>query len=121
MVAGLETLKLLDDSVYEKLEKSSANLHEGLIGQAEKAGIPITVQRVGSMITVFFTDKPVKNLGDASTSDHDRFAKFFNFMLKNGIHLPPSGYETWFVSTAHEESVIRKTVDIAGKAFESLK
>ncbi|UCE67630.1 MAG: glutamate-1-semialdehyde 2,1-aminomutase [Candidatus Zixiibacteriota bacterium] len=121
MVAGIETLKLLDDSVYEKLEKSSAILREGLIRQAEKAGIPITVQGVGSMITVFFTDKQVENLEDASAADHHRFAEFFNFMLNNGVHLPPSGYEACFVSAAHDESVIQKTLDIAGKAFESLK
>jgi glutamate-1-semialdehyde 2,1-aminomutase len=120
MVAGLETLKLLEDSVYEDLEKSSADLQTGLIEQAEKAGIPISIQRVGSMLAVFFADRPVRNLDEASVSDHDRFAKFFNIMLKNGIHLPPSGYEAWFVSTAHDEPAINKTVDIAGKAFKSL-
>jgi len=121
MAAGLHTLKLLDKAAYEKLEKTSAVLAEGLIEKAKKAGIPVTVQRVGSMLTLFFTNKPVRNLEDASVADHDRFAKFFNFMLKNGVHLPPSGYEAWFVSLAHDESVIWKTVDFAGKAFKSLK
>ncbi|UCC81127.1 MAG: glutamate-1-semialdehyde 2,1-aminomutase [Candidatus Zixiibacteriota bacterium] len=121
MVAGLETLKLLNDSVYRGLEKTSKTLEIGLKNAADGAGIPVAVQRVGSMITVFFTNRPVKNLDEASAADHSRFAKFFNFMLKNGIHLPPSGYEAWFVSAAHDETVIRKTVDIAAKAFESLK
>lgn len=121
MVAGLETLKLLDGSVYKSLEKTSGMLEIGLKDGAARARIPVTVQRVGSMITVFFADRPVRNLDDASAADHDRFARFFSFMLKNGIHLPPSGYEAWFVSSAHDESVIRKTVDIAAKAFELLR
>jgi len=121
MVAGLETLKLLDDFAYKDLEKISKMLESGLKNGADKAGIPVTVQRVGSMLTVFFTDKPVRNLDDASAADHARFASFFNFMLNNGIHLPPSGYEAWFVSTEHDESMIHKTLDIAGKAFKSLK
>jgi glutamate-1-semialdehyde 2,1-aminomutase len=120
MAAGLQTLKLLDDAVYKKLEKSSSLLEEGLKNRADKADIPVIIQRVGSMITVFFTDKPVKNLNDASSADHDRFAKFFTHMLRNGIHLPPSGYEAWFVSAAHDQLVIEKTVDVAGSAFKAL-
>ncbi len=120
MAAGLATLRLLDSAVYEKLEKSSKSLQDGLTKQAESAGIPISAQRIGSMITVFFSQKPVANLADASAADHKRFGKFFTFMLENGVHLPPSGYEAWFVSTAHDETVIGNTIDIAGRAFESL-
>lgn len=117
MTAGLETLRLLNDSVYDKLEKTSAMLKDGLIAAAKKTSIPATVQRVGSMITLFFIDRPVKNLDDASAADHAKFARFFTNMLKNGIHLPPSGYEAWFVSAAHDESVIGETIEIAGNAL----
>jgi glutamate-1-semialdehyde 2,1-aminomutase len=120
MTAGLETLRLLDDSVYDKLESSSSMLEEGLIAMASQASIPVIVQRVGSMITVFFIDRPVRNLADASSADHARFAEFFNLMLDCGIHLPPSGYESWFVSTAHYDSTIERTIEIAGKAFRSI-
>ena len=120
MTAGLETLRLLDDSVYESLEKSTAMLHEGICAKAGEASLPATVQRVGSMITLFFIDRQVKNLDDASAADHDRFGKFFGFMLRNGVHLPPSGYEAWFVSAAHDESAIAETVEIAGAAFKSI-
>jgi glutamate-1-semialdehyde 2,1-aminomutase len=96
-------------------------LEQGLNQEAEKAGIPVTIQRVGSMITVFFSDKPVKNMDDAMACDHEKFKKFFTVMLENGIHLPPSGYEAWFVSTAHTEDVIEKTLQVAGKAFEAVK
>jgi len=118
MAAGLQTLRLLDEAIYNKLEKISGMLEEGLKEMADNAGIPVTVQRVGSMITLFFTDKPVRNLDDASSADHKRFAKFFNRMLRSGIHLPPSGYEAWFVSAAHDKAAIDKTIDAAGSAFK---
>jgi glutamate-1-semialdehyde 2,1-aminomutase len=120
MIAGLETLKLLDNSVYQKLNDMSEALQMGLIDAAAKSGISIVVQKVGSMLTLFFTGKAIRNLDDASAANHKRFADFFNHVLGNGIHLPPSGYEAWFVSAAHDETVIQKTIDIAEKAFKSL-
>lgn len=119
MAAGLQTMRLLDESVYNRLEKISGMLEEGLKDVADNAGIPVTVQRVGSMITLFFTDKPVRNLDDASSADHGLFAKFFTRMLRSGIHLPPSGYEAWFVSAAHDKAAIDKTIDAAGSAFKT--
>ena len=121
MTAGLATLKLLDKSVYEKLEKTSALLENGLRQKSESAGIPVSVQRVGSMITVFFTQNRVKNLDDAMAADHDRFRKFFDFMLKNRVHLPPSGYEAWFISAAHDTRNIEKTIELAAQAYKVLK
>lgn len=121
MVAGIETLKLLDESAYQTLEKSSNLLEVGLRDKAKLAGLPVSVQRVGSMITIFFTEKPVKNLDDASATDHEKFAKFFTLMLKAGVHLPPSGYEAWFISTSHDEKTIQTTIDIAENVFNSLK
>jgi len=120
MAAGLQTLRLLDEAVYEKLEQLSGMLEEGLKVGADNAGVPVTVQRIGSMITLFFTDKPVRNLDDASSADHDRFAKFFTRMLQSGIHLPPSGYEAWFISAAHDKAAIDKTVDVAESALKAI-
>lgn len=121
MAAGLETLRLMDDEAYRKLEAVSSMLEEGLIQAAKRTGIAVTVQRVGSMMTVFFIDRAVKNLDDAKAADHYRFGKFFTHMLDNGIHLPPSGYEAWFVSTAHDENIIGRTVEVAEKAFSSIR
>ena len=73
------------------------------------------------MLTFFFADKPVEDYEDARAADHKMFAKFFDFMLKNSIHLPPSGYEAWFISSAHDKTVIQRTLDVAGKAIKSLK
>jgi len=111
MAAGLCTLQLLDAKAYQILEDSSARLETGLNRIAEKLGVQIKVQRVGSMLTLFFTDKPVCNYADAKTCDHAKFAKFFQGMLSNGIHLPPSGYEAWFVSTAHGTKEIDLTLE----------
>ncbi|MEE9553577.1 MAG: glutamate-1-semialdehyde 2,1-aminomutase [candidate division Zixibacteria bacterium] len=119
MTAGLQTLKLLNKSAYDNLEKSSAMLEDGLRNAANSAKIPVSVQRVGSMITVFFSENRVRNLDDALAADHDRFKKFFTFMLKNGVHLPPSGYEAWFVSTAHTSRYIEKTKELAAGAFDT--
>jgi len=120
MTAGLQTLRLLDDNAYQTLEKSSGLLEHGLKKAALSAGISVSIQRVGSMMTVFFTDKPVENLHDASAANHERFKDFFTIMLRNGIHLPPSGYEAWFISTAHDKEAINRTIKTARKAFKSL-
>lgn len=121
MVAGLQTLRLLDDRAYQILEKASSRLQSGLNDAADRAAISVSSQRVGSMLTIFFAGKPVKNLADATAADHDLFKRFFREMLANGIHLPPSGYEAWFVSTAHDDSCIDQTIDIAARIFKSLR
>jgi len=120
MTAGLYTLRNLSDDVYQKLEMISASLQDGLKRKAKKAGASVSIQRVGSMLTVFFTDKPVKNINDAMACDHEKFKKFFTSMLANGVHLPPSGYEAWFISTTHNEDVIEKTIQAAKEAFKAL-
>ncbi|HEY3296481.1 MAG TPA: glutamate-1-semialdehyde 2,1-aminomutase [bacterium] len=117
MAAGLATLELLDDDAYVRLERTSALLEDGLRRVCREAGIPAAIQRVGSMLTLFFSPQPVVNADDASDADHARFAQFFTRMLKSGVHLPPSGYEAWFVSLAHDEHAVQKTVDAARKAL----
>jgi glutamate-1-semialdehyde 2,1-aminomutase len=110
MAAGLCTLKLLDAMAYAKLEQTGAILENGLVGIANKLHIPVKVQRVGSMLTLFFTNSSVTNYPDAKACDHQKFAQFFRGMLSKGVHLPPSGYEAWFISTAHGTDEIALTL-----------
>jgi glutamate-1-semialdehyde 2,1-aminomutase len=121
MVAGIETLKLLMKSgVYKKLEKSTREIENGFTDAAREAGIPSTINRVGSMFTAFFTDKKVKDFASAKTSDTALFGKFFLSMLKNGVNLAPSQFEAAFMSLAHSSVDINKTIEAARKSFKSI-
>jgi len=111
MAAGLATLDLLDDDAYARLERISSLLAYGITDECRKAGIPAVVQRVGSMLTLFFSENPVLNADDAGTADHAHFGRFFSKMLAHGVHLPPSGYEAWFISLAHDERVVQRTLE----------
>ncbi len=113
MAAGLATLNLLNETAYPQLEETASYLERGIIDITEKLDISAKVQRVGSMLTLFFTDRSVHNYFDAKSCDHQKFAAFFNGMLSNGIHLPPSGYEAWFISTAHGQAEIEQTLRTA--------
>jgi glutamate-1-semialdehyde 2,1-aminomutase len=121
MTAGIETLKLLSKpGVYKTLEKTSADLEQGLRAVAAEAGVPVTLNRVGSMFTGFFTDQKVKDFASAKTSDTARFGKFFLGMLKNGVNLAPSQFEAAFLSLAHSKADIGKTVEAARKSLKGL-
>lgn len=121
MVAGIETLKLLaKPGVYKTLEKKSRDLENGLTAAAREAGVPSTVNRVGSMFTAFFTDKKVKDFASAKTSDTALFGKFFLSMLKNGVNLAPSQFEAAFMSLAHSGADITKTTEAARKSLKGL-
>jgi glutamate-1-semialdehyde 2,1-aminomutase len=120
MRAGIATLDLLDEEgEYERLERTSADLVAGLEEAARKVGAPITVNRVGSMFTVFFHPGPVTDAESAARSDTQRYAAFFHGMLERGIYLPPSQFEAWFVSTAHGNAEIQKTVRAAEQALRA--
>ncbi len=121
MNAGIATLAKLDEVAYRQLERRSTRLCAGLEQACRDAGIPASVQRVGSMLTLFFTTRPVRNYADAQQCDHARFRCFFHEMLKRGVHLPPSGYECWFVSLAHSDALIDRTIETAREALASLK
>jgi glutamate-1-semialdehyde 2,1-aminomutase len=121
MSAGLATLETLrEDSAYDVLEKRSAALAAGLADAAQGAGVPVTINRVGSMLTPFFTAGPVTNFAQATASDTDAFATFFHAMLRNGVYLPPSQYEAWFVGLAHTDDLIEQTLRAARKAFQAV-
>jgi glutamate-1-semialdehyde 2,1-aminomutase len=118
MTAGLATLAELTADAYATIERSSAKLAAGLEQACAELKIPAVVQRVGSMLTLFFTAQPVRNYPDAKRCDHGRFKRFFHGMLERGVHLPPSGYEAWFVSLAHNDAVIDQTVVAAREALK---
>lgn len=121
MTAGIETLKILSESgAYEKLEQRSSQLASGLKDIAEKTGIPTYSTRVGAMFCTFFTDKEVVDYSSAMNCDTKRFGKYFINMLENGVNLAPSQFEAGFMSLAHSEDDIAKTLDAAKKSFASL-
>ncbi|QEH36071.1 Glutamate-1-semialdehyde 2,1-aminomutase [Aquisphaera giovannonii] len=118
MAAGLATLETLREGhAYERLEALSARLAEGLGRAARDAKVPHVVQRVGSMLTLFFHDGPVRNYDDARRSDTALFARFFWEMLARGVYLPCSQFEAAFVSAAHTEADIDHTIDAAREAL----
>jgi glutamate-1-semialdehyde 2,1-aminomutase len=119
--AGLKTLQMLRASgIYQTLENVSRQLEEGLRERAQEAGIPHRVNRVGSMMTLFFTDTDVVDFETALTSDTELFGRFFVALAKNGVLIPPSQFESWFVSGAHAEMHVRKTLDAVEKAFKEV-
>ena len=121
MTAGIETLKLLGKpGVYKALEKRSAELEAGLRNAAQEAGVPATINRVGSMFTTFFTDRQVTDFSSAKTSDTTRFGNFFRSMLKLGVNLAPSQFEAAFLSLAHSKVDIARTVEAARKSLKNL-
>jgi len=121
MAAGLATLSLLDQNAYARLEAASARLAHGLSEALSSNDQPGVVQRVGSMLTLFFGTDRVDNMKHATQAAHDTFARFFNGLLDRGYHLPPSGYEPWFVSLAHTDSVIDQTISTANVVLRELE
>jgi len=122
MAAGIATLKAIKKpGFYDALEKSSARLANGLEQAAATAGIKAVVNRVGSMMGLFFTHPPVKNFDDAKTSDLDKFAAYYQKMLATGIYLAPSQFEALFVSAAHSDQDIDTTIFAAKAVFAELK
>ena len=119
LTAGIETLKILleEPTLIEKLIKKTTKLVDGLKIKAELANVDVQVQQAGSMFSIFFNSKRVKNFTDATNSDQEKFQKWFMAMLERGIYLPPSQFETIFVSTEHSEEDISKTLDAAEEAF----
>ncbi len=117
MAAGRATLEQLTPVAYERLEEASARLAQGLADAARAEGVEVQVNRVGSMLTVFFSAKPVFDAESARACDTKRFGRFFHAMLEAGVYLPPSQFEAAFVSLAHSEEDIQATLDAAQKAF----
>ena len=123
MAAGKATVGFLRDhsgEVYPQLEAASKAVAEGVAAEARKAGIPVTLNRVGSMWTWFFTGLPVTDYEQAATSDAAAFGRFHRAMLDAGVWLPPSQYEAMFLSTAHGTAEIEATIAAARAAFAAI-
>ncbi|TAK35746.1 MAG: glutamate-1-semialdehyde-2,1-aminomutase, partial [Lysobacteraceae bacterium] len=118
MAAGLATLRLLDAAAYARLETVGARLEAGLVRAARAAGAAVRVQRIASLLTLFFTDRVVRNEDDAMTCDRGRFAAFHRAMLARGVMLPPSQFECWFLSLAHDEATVEEIVAAARASLE---
>ncbi len=119
-IAALEELSGKAENKYARLEKFGAQLEAGMCDAAKSAKIPVHFNRCGSMFCAYFTDAPVHNLADAMKSDRARFAKFFHAMLDGGIYVAPSQFEAGFISTAHGEGDIERTVTLAAKVLRGL-
>jgi len=117
MAAGYASLKLMTPAAYEKLEATSAAVADGLAAAAQEAKVPVQVNRVGSMLTVFFSAKPVFDAASARACDTKRFGVFFHALLENGVYFPPSQFEAAFLSTAHTDDDVEKTLRAAKVAF----
>lgn len=119
--AGLATLRtLLDLDPYDDLESAGAALEMGLAASIERHSVPATINRVGSMITLFFTDRTVTSFDDAKSSDTRRFTRFFHAMLEARFYLPPSQFEAWFLSICHDRDDIDRTLEAADRALAAM-
>lgn len=121
MAAGYATLSEMGKpGAYEQLEERAARLTEGMAQNAEEAGIPHHINRVGSMICLFFTGEKVTSFEQAQTADTERFARYFRNMMEQGISIAPSQFEGMFVSTAHSEEDIDRTLEANRRALQEL-
>ena len=120
VAAGLAAIRALADRrAYARLETLGARLEQGLRDGAQKAGVPLTVNRVGSMLTAFFCAAPVTDYASARRADTARYARFFQGMLARGIYLAPSQFEAAFVSLAHSEADLETAARAAAEALTS--
>jgi len=111
--AGLATLRLATDDVYAHLDKTSLMLQDAVAAALSEAGVPHVVQAVGNMFSVFFVDESVTAVPDfaAASAQHvERYKAFFHAMLDQGVYLPPSAFEVWFLSSAHDDRALEHIV-----------
>jgi glutamate-1-semialdehyde 2,1-aminomutase len=112
-VAGLTTLQHLDQGVYDRLDKTAELVGNGISEIFTKHGIEHSLQKAGNLFSIFFGVSKVENYADAKAQDIEIFSKFFHSMLEQGVSLPPSAFEAWFVSNAHTEQDIEKILTAA--------
>lgn len=122
MAAGHETLRIIDESpdFYNQLEEKCLRLENGIKNSLTDLALDLTFNRVGSMLTLFFTDREVVDFETAKTSDTEKFARYFNSLLENGVYLPPSQYEAWFVSIAHSNEDLDLTIEQSRRSLEKI-
>ena len=115
--AGRETMKLLTPEAYAQLEAYGGLLESGLNELLQETGTVGCVQRVGSLLTLFFGVEEVRNFREAQTNDSEKFGRFFRAMSAAGVNLPPSAYEAWFLSLAHRDAEIERILEAARKSL----
>ncbi len=121
MAAGIAALKLLEESnPYLRLERLGREVRDALLAAARQKGLPLQVPQVGSMFAVFFTATPVRDYATALTSEAKVFGRFFHGCLDRGVYLPPSAYETAFLSTAHEGPAVARACQVMTEAIAAL-
>ncbi len=121
MTAGIETLKAIrEPGVFDRLVAGTTQLCQGIGAAAEAAGVPLYQTQVGTMFCAFFTDQPVVNWDTAAKSDTQRYARFFQAMLRQGVYLAPSQFESGFFSLAHTGEIVTATVAAAQAAFQEI-
>ncbi|PKR76968.1 aspartate aminotransferase family protein [Halalkalibacillus sediminis] len=122
MASGIACLEVLqEDGVYDEMDRLGKMLEEGILERAETHGVQITINRLKGAFTVYFTDEKIKNYDQADRTNGDQFADFFHLMLDQGINLAPSKFEAWFLTTAHTDEDIRKTLNAVDVAFSKMK
>ena len=121
VAAGLATLQALNAQLYDKLENMANRLEQGIRKNFSQLSLQYQYQRVGSMACLFFTEQPVRNYAQASSSDTERFAVYFRTMLEQGIYLPPSQFEAFFISATHTPEDIEKTIEANLRALQAAK
>ena len=122
MTAGMKLLELLrDNNIYEKLEKKGTKLEKGFKANIDELGLPAKVSRVGSMFSIFFAENEIDNYKDVQQCDLDSFALYFGEMLNKGIYLPPSQFESNFISATHTDKLLDKTIEANYEALKVVK
>ena len=120
MTAGLWCLERLSTKLYTTLASLGARLADGLAGAARDAGVALQVNAFGSLVTPFFTDRPVRDFASATSASTEHYAKFFRTMLARGVYPPPSQFEAWFLSAAHTAKDVDKTIRAAREAMQTV-
>ncbi|MFK2826184.1 glutamate-1-semialdehyde 2,1-aminomutase [Bacillus sp. B190/17] len=121
MIAGIACLEVLQkEGLYEELDRLGSILEEGILASARKYGTPITLNRLKGALTIYFTKEKVVNYEQAEATDGEMFGRFFKLMLSQGIHLAPSKYEAWFLTTEHTDEDVEKTLQAVDFAFSQL-
>jgi len=122
VAAGLKTLEILRrPGIYQRLDSLTGELTNGLVAEAARVGVPLTVNRIASMFTLFFTPDTVSDYASAKKADPSAYGLFFRTLLEQGVYFPPSQFEAAFVSTVHSEGDVASTIHAASLAFAGLR
>jgi len=115
MVAGKSVLSRISKATTAEMAKKTDSFLNEMRSIFKKKKVPVSIQSVGSMFTIFFSQKPVRNFQDSLASDQNAFKRFFHAMIRSGIYIPPSAFETYFISSAHGASEFQKTLNVVKK------